>query len=56
MKMSKALDPSDIVVIQAADDKGASKICDLAAAINCNGKVLEAKFHCMPLQRKGGCM
>ena len=27
-------------MIQAADDKGASKICDLAAAINCNGKVL----------------
>ena len=41
MKMSKALDPSGIVVmIQAADDKGASKICDLAAAISCNGKVL----------------
>ena len=38
MKMSKALGPSGIVVemIQAADDKG----CDLAAAINCNGKVL----------------
>ena len=37
MKMSKALDPSGIVVemIQAA-----SKICDLAAAINYNGKVL----------------
>ena len=36
MKMSKALDTSGIVVemIQAADDKGASKICDLAAAIN----------------------
>ena len=42
MKMSKALDPSGIVMemIQAADDKGASKICDLAAAINCNSKVL----------------
>ena len=42
MKMSKELGPSGIVVemIQAADDKGASKICDLAAAINCNGKVL----------------
>ena len=42
MKMSKALDPSGIVVemIQTADDKGTSKICDLAAAINCNGKVL----------------
>ena len=42
MKMSKALDPSGIVVemIQAADDKGASKICDHADAINCNGKVL----------------
>ena len=41
MKMSKALDPSLIVVmIQAADDKGASKICDHAAVINCNGKVL----------------
>ena len=36
MKMSKELDTSGIVVemIQAADDKGASKICDLAAAIN----------------------
>ena len=42
MKLSKALGPSGIVVemIQAADDKGASKICDLAAAINCNSKVL----------------
>ena len=42
MKMSKALGPSGIVVmmIQAAADKGASKICDLAAATNCNGKVL----------------
>ena len=42
MKMSKVLGPSGIVVemIQAADDKGASKICDLAAAMNCNGKVL----------------
>ena len=42
MKMSKALGPSGIEVemIQAVDDKGASKICDLAAAINCNGKVL----------------
>ena len=42
MKMSKALSPSGIVVemIQAAHDKGASTICDLAAAINCNGKVL----------------
>ena len=41
MKMSKALGPSGIVVemIQAADDKSTSKICDLAAAINCNGKV-----------------
>ena len=42
MKMSKALGPSGIVVemIQAADNKGASRIYDLAAAINCNGKVL----------------
>ena len=42
MKLSKALGPSGIVVvmIQASDDKGASKICDLATAINCNGKVL----------------
>ena len=42
MKLSKALGPSGIVVemIQASDDKGASKICDLAAAINSNGKVL----------------
>ena len=27
-------------MIQASDDKGTSKICDIAAAINCNGKVL----------------
>ena len=27
-------------MIQASNDKGASKICDLAAAINCNDKVL----------------
>ena len=42
MKMRKALDLSGIVVemIQAADNKGACKLCDLAAAINCNGKVL----------------
>ena len=42
MKISKALDPSGIVVemIQAADDKGTSKICDHTAAINYNGKVL----------------
>ena len=42
MKLSKALGPSGIAVemIQASDDKGTSKICDLAAAINCNGKVL----------------
>ena len=42
MKLSKALGPSGIVVemIQASDDKGASKICDLAAAINCNSKIL----------------
>ena len=42
MKLKKALGPSGIAVemIQASDDKGASKICGLAAAINCNGKVL----------------
>ena len=42
MKLRKALGPSGIAVemIQASDDKGASKICGLAAAINCNGKVL----------------
>ena len=42
MKMRKALDPLGIVVemTQAADDKGACKLCDLAAAINCNGKGL----------------
>ena len=41
MKLRKALGPSGIAVemIQASDDKGTSKICDLAAAINCNGKV-----------------
>ena len=54
MKMSKAQGPSGIVVemIQAADDNGASKICDLAAAINCNGKVLSywEQFHCLLLQ------
>ena len=40
--MRKALSPSGIVVekIPAADDKGTSKICDLEAAINCNGKAL----------------
>ena len=42
MKLSKELGPSGIVVemIQASDDKGTSKICDLAAAINGNGKEL----------------
>ena len=42
MKMCKALGPSGIVVemIQAAGDMGASIICDLAAAIICDGKVL----------------
>ena len=37
MKRSKALGLSGIVVeiIRAADDKNTSKICDLAAAINC---------------------
>ena len=42
MKISKALDPSGIVVemIQAAVDKGTSKVCDHAAAINYNGKIL----------------
>ena len=41
MKLRKALGPSGIaVMIQASDAKGASKICGLAAAINCNGKVL----------------
>ena len=41
MKLSKALGPSGIVVemIQASDDKGASKIYDLTAAIICNCKV-----------------
>ena len=29
----------EVEMIQAADDKGTSKICDLAAAINRNGKV-----------------
>ena len=39
-KAGKAPGPSGIVVmIQAADDKGASMICDLAAAIICDGKV-----------------
>ena len=59
MKMSKALGPSGIVVemIQAAHDKGAAKICDLAAAINCNGKVLlywEQSF--IASTRVRGCM
>ena len=47
MKMSKALGLSGIVVeiIPAADDKDTSKICDLAAAINCNGKVLSYWEH-----------
>ena len=41
MKAGKALGPSGIVVemIRAAGDMGPSMICDLAAAIICNGKV-----------------
>ena len=44
-------------MIQAADDKGASKICDLAAAMNCNGKVLsysEQSFIVCLYKSKGG--
>ena len=41
MKAGKAPGPSGIVVemMQAAGDMGTSMICDLAAAIICNGKV-----------------
>ena len=41
MKAGKALGPSGIVVemIRAAGDMGTSMICDLAAAIICDGKV-----------------
>ena len=44
-------------MIQAADDKGASKICDLAAVMNCNGKVLsysEQSFIVCLYKSKGG--
>ena len=56
MKLSKALGPSGIAVemIQASDDKGASKICDLAAAINCNGKVLSYWEHIVCLYKGKG--
>ena len=55
MKMSKALDPSGIVVemIQAADDKGALR----SVPCSCNQLqwqgtlLLEAEFHCLPIQR-----
>ena len=42
MKTSKALGPTDIAleIIRAAGDTGTSMICDLAAAIICDGKVL----------------
>ena len=52
MKAGKALDPSGIVVemIWAAGDRGASMICDLAAAIIRDGKVPSNwEFHCLPL-------
>ena len=41
MKAGKALGPSGIVVemIRAAGDMGASMICELAAAVICDGKV-----------------
>ena len=56
MKLSKALGPSGIAVemIQASDDKGVSKICDLAAAINCNGKVLSYWEHIVCLYKGKG--
>ena len=56
MKLSKALGPSGIAVemIQASYDKGASKICDLAAAINCNGKVLSYWEHIVCLYKGKG--
>ena len=40
-------------MIPAAGDLGASVICDHAAAIICDGKVLSdmEQFHCLPLQR-----
>ena len=42
MKTSKALGPTGIALemIQAAGDTGTSMICDLAAAIFCDGKIL----------------
>ena len=41
MKAGKALGPSGIMLemIRAAGDMGASMICDLAAAVICDGKV-----------------
>ena len=42
MKTRKALGPTGIALemIRAAGDTGTSMICDLAAAIICDGKVL----------------
>ena len=60
MEAGKAPGPSGKVVemTQAAGDMGASMISDLAAAIIHDGKVtwLGVKFHCLPLQGKGGCI
>ena len=57
MKMSKALGPSGIVVemIQAADDKGTSKICDLAAAM-ARYSVTGSKVLLSASTRVRGCM
>ena len=60
MKAGRAPGPSGIVVemIRAAGDMGASMIRDLAAAIIRDGKEPSdwEQFHCLPLQRKGGCI
>ena len=57
---SKALGLTGIglKIIWAAGDTCTSTICDLAAAITCDGKVLllGAEFHCLPLQGQGACM
>ena len=60
MMTSKTLGLTGIVleILWAAGDAGTSMICDLAAAIICDGKVLwlGAEFHCLPLQLQGACM
>ena len=45
-------------IIRAAGNRGTSMICDHAAAIICDGRVLSdtEQFHCLPLQGYDGCM